>query len=315
MNGSVYDRLSCLAEPLRVRILRLLEREELAVGELSRVLQSPQPTVSRHLKQLDEGGWVQRRRAGTAAYFRLAELGEAAHLWAVVRDAIDDEEPTAYADDLRRLDRVLASRAGDSEALFRRLGGQWDAVRHDLFGEAFVLPALLSMLPPGLVVADLGCGTGGTLPLLAPVAARVIGIDREEAMLEVAAARAEGLANVELRRGQLDALPLPDAAIDVALCQLVLHHVAELAPVFAELRRVLRPGGRAVLLDMVEHDREDYRATMGHRHLGFSRSTLCALARGAGLSLGSYRELPVDPAALGPGLFVGVVTGVATQAR
>lgn len=312
MNGSVYDRLSCLAEPLRVRILRLLEREELAVGELSRVLQSPQPTVSRHLKQLDEGGWVQRRRAGTAAYFRLAELGEAAPLWAVVRDAIDEEEPAAYADDLRRLDRVLASRAGDSEALFRRLGGQWDAVRHDLFGSDFVLPALLSLLPPGLVVADLGCGTGGTLPLLAPVAERVIGVDREEAMLEVAASRAEGLANVELRRGQLHALPLADAEIDLALCQLVLHHVADLAPVFAELRRVLRPGGRVVVLDMVEHDREDYRSTMGHQHLGFSRATLQTLARGAGLSLVSYRELPVDPAALGPGLFVGVAKRVAT---
>lgn len=305
MNGSLYDRLTALSEPLRVRILRLLEREELAVGELSRVLQSPQPTVSRHLKQLDDGGWVQRRRSGTASYFRLADLADAAPLWAVVRDAVGEGEGSSvYAEDLRRLEGVVAARSGDSEELFRRLGGRWDAVRQELFGDGFVLPALLALLPPGLRVADVGCGTGGTLPLLAPVARRVVGIDREQAMLDVAAQRVAGFDNVELLRGQLHALPLDAQSVDVVLCQLVLHHVGELSPAFAEVARVLVPGGRWVLLDMVEHDREEYRVTMGHRHLGFSRPQLAALAAPAGLGLASYRVLPVDPAALGPGLFV-----------
>ncbi len=314
MTDLVYDRLAILSEPIRVRILRLLEREELAVGELARVVQAPQPTISRHLKQLDEGGWVIRRRAGTAAYFRLAELGSAASLWDLVRREIDASsaaESTIYAEDLRRLDGVLAARTSDSAELFRRLGGRWDNVRKELFGDGYVLPALLALLPADLVVADLGCGTGAMLPLLAPVARQegigVIGVDREAAMLDVARERAAGLANVDLREGLLDALPIASGTVDLALCELVLHHVRELTPVFSDVRRVLKQGGRWVILDMVEHDREEYRDTMGHQHLGFSRATIEALASSAGLQVRSWRVLPADPAALGPALFVAVV--------
>lgn len=312
---AVFDRLSALSEPLRVRILRLLAREELAVGELGRVLQTSQPTVSRHLKQLDEGGWVTRRKAGTTSYYRFANGdldADARALWQVVVAPIDAaDDSTVYAEDLRRLDGVLAARTGDSEELFRRLGGRWDNVRRELFGDSYLLPALLALLPPGLTLVDLGCGTGAMLPLLAPVAAQgpggVIGVDREDAMLEVARERTADLPNVDLRRGLLDALPIADAAADVALCALVLHHVRVLAPVFAEVARVLGPRGRLVVLDMVEHDRQEYTETMGHQHLGFSRATLEALASGAGLRLASYRVLPGDPQAQGPGLFVAVI--------
>lgn len=308
---SVFDRLAALSEPTRVRILRLLQREELAVGELVRIIQAPQPTVSRHLKQLDESGWVLRRKAGTASYYRFAngELDEPARaLWASVATSVDaDTDSAVWAEDLRRLDGVLAARTGDSAELFRRLGGRWDAVRRELFGDAYLLPTLLALLPPGLVIADLGCGTGAMLPLLAPVAGQLIGVDREEAMLEVARDRVGALPNVSLRQGLLDALPMADASVDLAVCALVLHHVRELAPVCAEVARVLRPGGRWVVLDMVEHDRDDYRDTMGHQHLGFKESTLGALAAAAGLRLSGYRVLPADPDAAGPGLFIAVI--------
>ena len=291
-------------------MLRVLGREELAVGELARVLQTSQPTVSRHLKQLDAGGWVQRRKVGTATCFRFAEEAlepEALCLWVVVEEELETDDPASvFAEDLRRLEGVLAQREGDSEALFRRLGGGWDAMRGELFGEAYVLPALLALLPPGLVIADLGCGTGAMLPLLAPVAGQLYGVDREAAMLEVAAQRVAGLANVHLLRGLLDALPLEDASVDLALSELVLHHVRELAPVFAEVRRILRPGGRLVLLDMVEHDRADMAASLGHQHLGFAEADLRELAQEAGLGLASWRLLPPDPAAQGPGLFLAV---------
>ena len=308
---NLFDRLTALSEPTRVRILRLLQREELAVGELVRVLQTPQPTVSRHLKQLDESGWVLKRRAGTASYYRFAgadldEPGRA--LWASVAEVVDAEgESTLWAEDLRRLDGVIAARTGDSAELFRRLGSRWDGVKRELFGDAYLLPTLLALLPPGLRIADLGCGTGGMLPVLAPVAGRLIGVDREEAMLDVARERVAGLDNVTLLAGMLDALPLAAGAVDLALCALVLHHVRELAPVFREVARVLAPGGRVVLLDMVEHDREDYRDTMGHQHLGFSEATLAELAASAGLFLSSWRVLPADPEAAGPGLFVAVL--------
>ncbi|MDP2314083.1 MAG: metalloregulator ArsR/SmtB family transcription factor [Pseudomonadota bacterium] len=313
MTSPVFDRLTALSEPIRVRLLRVLAREELAVGEVARVLQTSQPTVSRHLKQLDEGGWVLRRKVGTASYFRLAYTDldpEARMLWDLVYAQVEAEacDPASqYAEDLRRLDGVLAQRTGDSEELFRRLGGRWDTVRKELFGEGYVLPALLALLPPGQVMADLGCGTGAMLPLLAPVATQVFGVDREAAMLEVAEERTAELGNVTLCRGLLDALPLGDASVDLALCQLVLHHVRELPPVYAEVARVLAPGGRWVILDMIEHDRDEYRETMGHQHLGFSEATVRALAGDAGLAVRAWRVLPPDPAAQGPALFVAVL--------
>ena len=284
------------------------------MGELARVLQTSQPTVSRHLKQLDAGAWVLRRRVGTATYYRLdpSELAEdARRLWEVVAAEVEVEAADAashYAEDLRRLEMVLSQRTTDSEELFRRLGGRWDDVREELFGAGFGLALLGAMLPEGAVVADLGCGTGALLPALAMGAARVYGVDREAAMLEVAAGRAAELPNVELRRGLLDALPLDAGSVDLALCELVLHHVKELAPVAAEVARVLRPGGRWIVVDMVEHDREDYRSTMGHQHLGFAEAALGAVAQAAGLRRASWRVLPPDPRAQGPGLFLAVYT-------
>ncbi len=312
MTNPVFERLSALAEPFRVRLLRVLAREELAVGEIARVLQSPQPTVSRHLKQLDAGEWVLRRRVGTATYYRMvveALPEEARQLWSVVLAGVeaDADAASAWAEDLRRLDGVVAARVADSAELFRRLGGRWDDVRHELFGDTFVLATVAALLPPGQRFADLGCGTGALLPVLAGAASVVYGIDREAAMLEVAAQRTSDLPNVELRQGQLDALPLPPVSVDVALCQLVLHHVEEPGRVFREVARVLAPSGRFVVVDMVEHEREEYRDTMGHRHLGFSLDAVRGFASACGMRLLSWRAIPADPAALGPSLFVAVV--------
>ncbi len=312
MTTPVFDRLAALAEPIRVRLLRVLQHEELAVGEIARVLQTSQPTVSRHLKQLDAGEWVRRRRVGTATYYRLVlvELPpDARALWELVLAEVEagaNDPASQYAEDLRRLSGVVSARSADSEELFRRLGGRWDSVRSELFGDNFVLATLMALLPEGLRIADLGCGTGALLPVLAQGSASVVGIDREAAMLDVAASRTADLPNVTVSAGQLDQLPIGGGSIDLALCQLVLHHVRELGPVFAEVARVLVPGGRFVIVDMVEHDREEYRETMGHQHLGFTPETVRTLAGAAGLSLRSWRPLPADPQAQGPGLFVAV---------
>lgn len=304
MQPDLLKRLSALSDPTRVRLLHVLAREELVVGELSRVLQTPQSTVSRHLKQLWADGWLERRGEGTANFFRLADPlpPAAAPLWAVVAAQLAEEG--LYEEDLRRVESVLAQRELDSRAFFGRHAERWAQVRRELFGEGYLLPTLLSLLPRGLAVADLGCGTGEVVATLAPSVERAIGVDREAAMLAAARKRTAGLTNVSLYEGGLEALPLPDEALDAALCMLVLHHVADLEPAFSEIARCLRPRGRLIVLDMVEHDRREYRRTMGHQHLGFSRETLASLGRPAGLTLHSLRRLPPEPEALGPGLFL-----------
>lgn len=304
MQSELFQRLSALSEPTRARLLRALAREELGVGELARALQIPQSTISRHLKQLHEGGWLEKRTEGTASFFRLAEpLPEgAAALWSVVAAELDGSG--LYAEDLARVESVLAQRELDSRAFFGRHAAHWAQLRRELFGQDTALPALLSLLSTELVVADLGCGTGEVVASLAPYVRRVIGVDREAAMLAAARERAADMDNVTLLEGGLEALPLDDEALDAALCTLVLHHVEDLGAAFADVARALKPGGRLVALDMVEHDRREYRRTMGHRHLGFSEQALAALAEGAGLRPLSYRRLPPDPEALGPGLFV-----------
>ncbi len=306
MSADIYQDLSTLSDATRVRLLRLLEQEELGVGELARIVQLPQSTVSRHLKTLHTQGWVQRRQDGPASLLRMSAAAlspMAGRLWAVVRE---ETEPD-YAEDARRLQSLLALRGGDSREFFRRHAGQWAALRRDLYGEGFTLAALLSLLPEGLTVADLGCGSGEALAGLAPAVRRAIGIDREEAMLAAAATRTAGLANVELLQGDLDALPLPDGALDAALCSLVLHHVVDVQPVMAEVARVLKPGGRFVLLDMLPHDQQELRRAMGHQHLGFAQDTLELAAGRARLRLLRYSPLPEAPGALGPGLFVAVL--------
>lgn len=286
-----------------MRILAALQAEELSVGELTRVLDTPQSTVSRHLKALRTGGWVSRRAEGTAGWFNATpKPGAAAEIWRLV--LTDSEGSPDLVADQQRLEGVLAARAMDSETFFGRVHDRWHALRRELFGDSFVLPTLLALLDEAPCIADLGCGTGDTVAALAPCVRRVIGVDREPAMLRVAAANTAHLPNVELRTGGLEALPLADQEADMGVCMLVLHHVDDLDAAFTELRRALRH--RLVVLDMVAHDREVFRRTMGHRHLGFERDALVATAERAGWALKRWQPLPSDDAAQGPLLFVAV---------
>jgi len=297
----IHDRLKTLAQPLRVRLLRVLELEELGVGELAKVVQLPQSTVSRHLEVLHADGWVQRRKDGPSTLFSAGELDEeAGALWAVVRRGTDDDHP----EDGLRLASVLAAREASSEAFFGRVAGRWSEVRRELFGSDYLLPALLGLLPPDHVVADIGCGPGDALVELAPHVATVIGVDREPQMLQAARQRLQGRDNVDLRRGDVMDPPLQDGEADAVLCMLLLHHVEDPAGALVALAPKLARGGRLVVVDMVAHDRVAYRRTMGHRHLGFEERGLETMARAAGLRVRHHRVLAPDPEASGPALFV-----------
>jgi len=305
MASTLLTRLAALGDPARLRMLRLLEREELSVGELARSLQLPQSTVSRHLKTLHEGGWLVKRSEGTASLYRLApatlEAGARA-LWQVAAGQIEPS-PTLREDD-ERLDAVLLERRqADAAAFFGRVAGEWDEVRRELFGAGFTAPALLGLVPGGWTIADLGCGTGDAARFLAPLATRVIAVDREPAMLDAARRRLAELPNIEYRVGELADLPIDDVSLDAAVLSLVLHYVEQPSVALGEIARCLRPGGRLVVVDMLSHDREAYRHRMGHVHMGFDEAAIRSFGEPAGLELERFRPLPRDIESKGPGLF------------
>ena len=302
---SVFTDLSALAEPTRVRLLLVLEQEELGVGELIRVVQMPQSTVSRHLKVLSNAGWLIRRSVGASSLFRMDVLAleeRSAQLWAVVKS--DAELQGSAAEDNGRLQMVLSMRNPEKETFFGREAGSWEALRAEMFGLEYLLPVAMQLMRPNLVVADLGCGTGEWLLRLAPAAAKVIGIDREEAMLDLARVRTAQAQNVDLKTGGLDSLPLESQSVDLALCSLVLHHVPDLGAAFREIHRVLNETGRLIIVDMLAHQRHEYKTSMGHVHLGFERESLRELLGEAGIVVDYFAPLPLSPDAKGPGLFL-----------
>jgi ArsR family transcriptional regulator len=299
----IVDRLAALADATRGRLLFVLERHELTVGELCTVLQLPQSTVSRHLKVLADDGWVASRAEGTSRRYRLAQPDDAgSRLWQVVRESLAAAPGAAH--DLQRLDRVLADRRTRSRDYFRGVAGEWDFVRADLFGDRADLLALLALLDDRTVIGDLGCGTGAMTEVLAPAVARVIAVDDSEAMLDAARKRLDGVANIDFRAGSLEALPIADGALDAAVLSLVLHYVPEPRPALAEAARALRAGGKLLVVDMLPHDREDMRVEMGHVWPGFDETLIGGWLAESGFTKVRYRPLPPDARAKGPGMFV-----------
>lgn len=306
---TLTDHLQLLSDATRVRTLRLLEGEELSVGELASVLQLPQSTMSRHVKSLLGAGWLAKRVEGTASLLCLAEPlpdAAAAGVWGLVRVA--GEHEAAFAEDHGRLVSILEQRRVDSRSYFGRVAGNWAQVRQELFGHGFTLPTLLALLPADWRVADLGCGPGEVAHAMAPYVAKVVGVDQEARMLETARARLENWPHASVVEADLSALPLDADAFDAALLMLVLHTIPDPDGALAEAARIVRPGGRVVVLDMRAHTREAYRRKMGHQHLGFSREAMAQRAARSGMRVERYYELPADEAAQGPPLFVAVLT-------
>jgi SAM-dependent methyltransferase len=301
----VFSIFAALADPQRARMLRLVEREELAVHEVATALQLPQSTMSRQLKACLDAGLVTKRCEGTASLYRLwpdALAPEARRAWEIARESLGNAP--VFDEDDRRLAEVLAAREADSKGFFGRVGGEWSDLRRGLFGERFASEALLALLPSAWTVADLGCGTGEIAAELAPFVAKVVAIDREPRMLDAARKRLRGVANVEVRAGDLHEIPAKRGEFDACVLSLVLHHMRSPGAVLASAQRVLAKGGVLLVIDMVRHARAEYRTTMGHEHLGFDERDLRALAEEASLSLESYRALRPAIDARGPGLFV-----------
>lgn len=301
---TILDRAATLADATRCRLLQVLERHELTVSEICAVLQLPQSTASRHLKVLADGGWVRSRRDGTSHLYRIdGELDTSARkLWGLIREEIAGQATSA--EDRRRLDTVLAERRSRSQAFFSSAAGRWDRLRDEMFGRRFDLLALAGLLEDSWTLGDLACGTGRTAELLAPYVDRVYAIDGSSAMLDAARSRLADLDTVEVREGDLERLPLDDRQLDIATLFLALHHMSDPEAALHEARRVLKPGGRLLIVDMLPHDREDYRQQMGHVWLGFEPRQIERSLETAGFEAASVYPLPADPESKGPGLFV-----------
>jgi ubiquinone/menaquinone biosynthesis C-methylase UbiE len=290
--------LRAAAESTRLRLLALCDQGELTVSELTEILGQSQPRVSRHLKLLCEAGLLDRFREGSWVFYRLAQRARAGALARLLVDLMPPEDAT-LALDRERLAAIKRHREEQAKAYFRANAAQWDRIRSLYVEEREVEAALAALLPAGGIadLLDIGTGTGRMLEVVAPRVGHAVGIDLSREMLAVARVNLERarLRNCEVRQADMYQLPLPGASFDAAVIHQVLHYAERPAAVIAEAARVLRPGGRLVIVDFAPHALEFLRSEHAHRRLGFADAEVTAWCRAAGLEPGPARLLPGNP--------------------
>lgn len=298
---AMLTTLKAAGEETRLRIIALLTEGELNVSDLTDILAQSQPRISRHLKLLTEAGLIERQREGAWAFFRLAEHSAGA---VAVRDLVrrlDRGDPQLQAD-RERLQAVREARAQAAQAHFSRIADHWDAMRSLHVPEEAVESAISEVLGAQHfhAVLDLGTGTGRMLQLLAGRTERAVGLDASHGMLAVARANLEqaGLNHVQLRQGDIHALPVERNAFDLVLIHQVLHFLDDPARAIREAAAALAPGGRLLIVDFAAHDLEFLRERHAHRRLGFSFEQMKGWLEDVGLDLVSHRDLaPPSPSA------------------
>lgn len=274
-----------MADPTRRRILQILAQHELSVTELVQVLRQPQSTVSRHLKTLRDAELIAERRNGTTIYHTPASAAPHAAGESLAAELLQwvSREPLPPALG-KRTRSIVARRKPDTDGFFERVGGRWDQMRRECFGDSFHWEALAALVPREWVVADVGTGTGYLLPTLAAMFERVIAVEPVPAMMEIARGRPELAAttHIDFRIGDLGRLPIGDTEVDLAITMLVLHHVAEPPLALAELARITKPGGRLLVVEQKPHHFETFHTRMSDLWWGFDPQQLAAQARAAG---------------------------------
>jgi SAM-dependent methyltransferase len=276
-----------MGDPVRLRLLQLLSKQELSVAELVKIVEFPQSTVSRHLRTLREEGLISDRPVGPATYYTATIEAETGNGETGLRDALADylKASDLAPGDHQILDRILAGRAQGDE-FFDRVGSRWDTLRESCFGPAFHLEAFLALLPRYWTVADLGTGTGYLLPALARFFDSVIAVDNSRQMLDLAQKRIQEAGvehKVQLREGALEHLPIEEGEVDLAVAVLMLHHLPDISAALREVRRVMRREGRLLIVDFHEHTNETFRVQMADRRPGLGPQALDAWLAESGL--------------------------------
>ncbi len=283
------SRLKVFADATRVRLLALLAREELTVAELSAITQLAQPRVSTHLAKLKDAGLVRDRRAGVSAYYRYEEdaLDPAQRaLWASISAGSDDP---LLRQDAERVPGVLAMRAADQNWADSVAG---DMERHYSPGRTWeaLARSALPLLAPGDVL-DIASGDGVLAELLAPHAGRYVCVDASQRVVAAASERLRRYPNVEVREGDMHALPFAAASFDLVVLMHALTYADKPAQAVAEAARVLRPGGRLLLSSLARHEHRSAVQAFGHVNLGFTARELRKFAEKAGLAVGNVESV------------------------
>jgi ubiquinone/menaquinone biosynthesis C-methylase UbiE/DNA-binding transcriptional ArsR family regulator len=289
--------LKAAGETTRLRVLALLSEAELTVSELTDILRQSQPRISRHLRLLAEAGLVERFREGSWAFFRMAERAAAAEVTRTLLGRLDPADPIVVRD-RERLAAVRAARASAAQAYFAAHAAEWDRIRQLHVADAAVEAAVAETLGerPFRSLLDLGTGTGRMLELFGPRIERGLGIDLSLAMLAIARSRLEraGLRHCSVRQGDIYDLALPRESFDVVFIHQVLHFLDDGGRAIAEAARMLRPGGRLLVVDFAPHDLEFLREEEAHRRLGFTAETISQWMTMADLDVLTHRTLPPD---------------------
>jgi DNA-binding transcriptional ArsR family regulator/precorrin-6B methylase 2 len=286
---SILKSLRVLSDPNRVRILLLLDQEEVSVAELQEILGMGQSTISTHLSQLKHAGLVEDRRAGKNILYRSRQSGEtqngAGHWIRELTPLLEQaalEIPEAR-DDRAALTLALRKRQDKTRAFFDDMAGRLG--REYVPGRSWkaIAETLLELLPP-MVIADLGAGEGAFSLLLARRGNRVVAVDSSEKMVELGTelAQREGAGTLEYRKGDMESVPIAEASVDLALFSQSLHHAIHPERAMAEARRILKPGGRVAVLDLVKHRFEEARELYADLWLGFSEVELETMLTKAG---------------------------------
>jgi ubiquinone/menaquinone biosynthesis C-methylase UbiE len=283
-----------LADQTRLRILALLRSMELSVGEIAQVLGQSQPRVSRHIKTLVQAGLVERRKEGNWVFLTLGRQTTVLSVAAFIDEVSDGPDPDIAADAIR-LEAVRTVRATAAEEYFDTHAADWDAIRSLHVSEKDVEAAIARIIGPARIgrLADIGTGTGRMIELLAPQADHLTGFDKSPAMLRVARTKLAdaGLNRVDLRQGDMYALPQPGQSVDLAIMHQVLHYAQHPPAAIAEAARILDTGGRLLIVDFALHDREELRNRDAHVRLGFSDRQIVGWFEAAGLSCDSITHL------------------------